>query len=210
MRRWPTSPAAAMACLCVAGFLAASLSGCGLPRDESARSIDRNEVPYNLLGKVEDSPGRSTPEDASTSQPTLYWVEHEKNLVAVAPSVPVKGTRYAQVQQLLRELSGGPPVGERTSGLSTNLSPGTNIEVTELSGSTVVLDVGTGSQPPSADRLPLAIGQVVLTATSIAAVDQVVFTRDGEPLQAPLPGGALTSQSVTAADYSALVHKHKP
>jgi spore germination protein GerM len=49
------------------------------------------------------------------------------------------------------------------------------------------------------------VGQIVLTATSLPGVRGVRLTLDGEPLEAPLPSGELTSAPLTAEDYAALL-----
>ncbi|HZB21324.1 MAG TPA: GerMN domain-containing protein, partial [Blastococcus sp.] len=47
-----------------------------------------------------------------------------------------------------------------------------------------------------------AVAQLVLTATSLQGVDAVQLTIGGEPVEAPLPTGELTSAPLTAADYA--------
>jgi hypothetical protein len=56
----------------------------------------------------------------------------------------------------------------------------------------------------------LAVAQVVLTVTSVPGVDSVLVTRDGAPVELPLPGGALTSGPVTGRDYISLVEARSP
>ena len=46
------------------------------------------------------------------------------------------------------------------------------------------------------------MAQVVLTATSLPGVDAVRLTFAGNPVEAPLPSGELTSGALTAADYA--------
>jgi hypothetical protein len=57
----------------------------------------------------------------------------------------------------------------------------------------------------SADRLPMAVGQVVMSLTSVPGVARVVLLSSGTRLQVPLPGGALTTRAVTSADYGDLL-----
>ena len=66
------------------------------------------------------------------------------------------------------------------------------------------VDVRMGRLPTGGDRLPLAVGQVVLTVTSVPTVREVVLVADGARIEAPLPGGALTGRPLTAADYAVL------
>ena len=51
----------------------------------------------------------------------------------------------------------------------------------------------------------LAVAQLVLTATSVSGVDGVLLTLDGQPVEAPLPSGELTTGVLTGADYAALL-----
>ena len=54
----------------------------------------------------------------------------------------------------------------------------------------------------TADRLPLAMGQLVLTVTSAPGIEAVQVGAAGEAVEVPLPGGALTDRPVTADDYA--------
>ncbi len=54
------------------------------------------------------------------------------------------------------------------------------------------------------EQSPLAVAQIVLTATSVPAVERVVLTRQGEPLEAQLPDGGLTTAPLAAQDYAEL------
>ena len=66
------------------------------------------------------------------------------------------------------------------------------------------MDIDDGTSI-SAERLPAAIGQVVLTLSSAPGIESVVLVSDGQPVQVPLPGGALTDQPVTGDDYAELL-----
>ena len=57
----------------------------------------------------------------------------------------------------------------------------------------------------------MAIGQIVLTATSIVGVDRVVFARDGVAVAVPGPsGGGLTAVPLVASDYDGLLAPGQP
>jgi spore germination protein GerM len=106
---------------------------------------------------------------------------------------------------LMRLLSGGPTERQRAAGLSTALTPGVVIDVLGTKGEVALVQVESQAKDPPADRLPLAIGQVVLTATAVPGIAAVQLIRDGMAVEVPLPGGALTSQPLSRADYRELL-----
>jgi spore germination protein GerM len=133
----------------------------------------------------------------------LTWVA--KNALAATATDQNRGTdTYPVVQHLLRTLVSGPSKSERATGLSTDLAPDSSLALLELSGRTVVVQIQPATPIP-ADRLPLAIGQVVLTVTSAPDVDRVVLRDTRQRLQIPKPGGALTASPVAAQDYTSLI-----
>ena len=67
------------------------------------------------------------------------------------------------------------------------------------------ISVVPSEKPPTADRLPLAVAQIVFTATSAEGVDRVQLLRNGRIIEVPLPGGARTSAPVGAGDYLELL-----
>jgi spore germination protein GerM len=106
---------------------------------------------------------------------------------------------------LLTRLSQGPSESDRARGLGTALTPDANVYVVAAVGPGIVIELDFGEQSLSAERLPLAVGQIVLTATSVPDVEQVRILSDGEPLEVPLPGGALTDGPLRQSDYSELL-----
>ena len=60
-------------------------------------------------------------------------------------------------------------------------------------------------RPDDARRLPLSVAQVVLTLTSHPAVHAVRITFDGQPVEAPLPGGYIVHGALTASDYASFL-----
>ena len=101
-------------------------------------------------------------------------------------------------------LSGGPSEEDRAAGRTSAWAQLARPDLVGLDGSTAVVEVDPRLQT-SADRLPLAVGQVVLTLTSARGVGAVEFVADDEQVQVPLPGGAMTEGPVTSTDYAALV-----
>jgi hypothetical protein len=181
-----------------------ALAGCGVPTDGSTRTLDAEKVPYGLLRPAPvQSPTPSAPGPAVTV-PQVFFLDVDDQLVPQPQPVEASGLEPV-VQSLLARLAAGPNEQQRASGLGSALGPGVQLDLLGVADRTASIQVTPSSQTPAADRLPLAVGQVVLTVTSVDGVDRVVFVQDGAPIEAPLPGGARTSQPVSASDYSTLL-----
>ena len=160
-------------------------------------------MPYNLLSPAPSDASAPAPTER-TAAPHLYLVNVEDELVPVRTPVVAQGLDPVEAR-LLEQLTAGPTERQRRLGLASALTPGTRIRLAGTDCGTATIAVQRGPQEPSADRLPLAVGQVVLTATSVQGITAVQLTREGRPMEVPLPGGALTSAPLTAADYASLV-----
>lgn len=179
-------------------------SACGLP-DSGAQQVDDSTVPYRLLELGDEPPsGAPTPGRPAPSVPLLFWVDTAQRLVPTAADVTCAQPPIAQVTRLLDALSGGPSGADRSAGRTSAWAQLTRPDLVGLDGSTVVVEVDPRLQT-SADRLPLAVGQVVLTLTSARGVGAVEFVAEDGPVQVPLPDGAMTAGPVTSTDYAALV-----
>jgi spore germination protein GerM len=186
----------------------AVLAGCGLPQDGEARAVDARSVPYGLLGPVAtEAPTVTTLERAPSTQPRTYLLGPDEALEPVP--APVDLSQVVDTPKVLAALfellAAGPTEAQRAKGLSTALAPGVQITVVAVHEGLVDVQVDASPKDPSADRLPLAIGQLVLTATSVEGVDGVRLLRAGVPVEVPLPGGALTSSPLRRSDYRELV-----
>jgi spore germination protein GerM len=106
---------------------------------------------------------------------------------------------------LLERLTAGPTDADRARGLDTALGQGARLQLRGIDEGVVSLELTPGAPPPAAERLPLAVAQVVLTATSVAGVDSVVLLRDGVPVGVPLPGGEQVSGPVSGEQYMTLL-----
>lgn len=184
----------------VAAVAACVLTACGAPTSGEVQELPT--VPYGLMSPT--SPDTSEPTPQQDLRPRVYLVRDDQ-LVPVPASVPPAGDVDSTVGALLEQLAVGPQEAERTRGLSSALGPDVGIGLVQLEGTTAVVEVRAGAQLPSASRLPLAVGQIVLTAVSVPGVDRVQLTAEGKPVQAPLPDGALTDRPLSAADYASLV-----
>ena len=80
----------------------------------------------------------------------------------------------------------------------------------DLDGNPVTVDIGgaEGTQSPEESRR--AVGQIVLTATSLTDVRAVRLTRDGDAIDAPLPDGELTAAPLTAEQFAVFLTPPSP
>jgi hypothetical protein len=186
----------------------ACLAACGLPSDGAGRDIRPEEIPYGLTSPAPSA----TPTTSGSLQgfdglPRRYLLDPNQQLVAVPTPLDANlvSTPQEQLTVLLKLLLVGPTERERAEGLSTALTPGLVIDLVALTDGTATLQVHSTPKDPPADRLPLGVGQIVLTATSVPQVRSVQLTQDGQPVEVPLPGGALTSEPLHRSDYRELV-----
>lgn len=190
-----------MLLICVAASaIAVLVGGCGVPSEGPPTVITR--VPGDLLAPAPST--TANPTAPAVEGPFIYLVDGDQRLVPVEAGAPTDEPGDSAAIVLIR-LSKGPDESERGAGLSTALGPEASLRLTTVAGGRAVVEVQSGTPAPAAARLPLAVGQVVLSLTSISGIDSVTLTSDGVPIDAPLPTGVLTSHALTAADYESLV-----
>jgi hypothetical protein len=182
---------------------AAVLAGCGVPTGGAPDRIDASDVPYGLASP---SPGSSaaTSSPARDDRPRVYLVGPDDVLVPSGREVSGATTRD-RLDDLLAQLADGPTAGERDDELTTALPPRIALSVSSVDGGTATIDFSATSTSPAGEQTRRAVGQIVLSATSLPGVTAVLLTHDGEPLEAPLPSGELTAAPLTAADYEQLL-----
>lgn len=173
--------------------------GCGVPGETPPEAI--TAVPYELSRPSSaPTPAQQPP---STSRIRVWMVREEKLVPIVVAQAEVDTLDTAR--SAIARLEQGPADEERAQGLSSALGPDVQLSVQEIRGGEAVVDIRSNGQAPSAGQLPLAVGQVVLTLTSIPGVERVSLTAGGAPIEAPLPGGVLTERPLDARDYTYLV-----
>jgi hypothetical protein len=187
----------------VALAVGSTAAGCGLPQGTTPLEPDPSGVPYRLLSPTEAGP-TTAQLGPRTTTPDVYLLAADGRLMAV--DVPLRRQGLVPVLQgVLARLTAGPSERERAHGLSSALGPDVRLTLVGVSNGTATVGLDLGAQEPGAARLPLAVGQVVLTATSVDGVERVQLVRDGAPLQVPLPDGSLTSAPLTPSDYGVLL-----
>ena len=185
------------------------LGACGLPRGSTPVQVPPDDVPYGLLATPTTSPTPTLTPGVLLVPGTIYLVDADQKLVPVDVQVPA-APAFPMLQSLLNRLAVGPTDRERARGLVTDLGPASTIVLRNVSGGTASIDLQPNSQDPSASKLPIAVGQIVMTATSIVGVDRVVFVRAGTVLPVPGPDGSMTADALVAADYDGMMAPGQP
>lgn len=196
MRRW-----VAVGVLGVLGLLAPpALAGCGVPSSSPATTI--TEVPYGLMEPA--APSTPRPSVPAERGPFIYWLDESDRLSPIEAGAMTSDQPDA-VATVLSRLAAGPSELERMSGMSTALGPDVSLALNRIVDGRAEIEIKIGTPAPSARRLPVAVGQIVLSLTSVPGIDSVVLMADGQPIEAPLPDGVLTARPLTAEDFAGLV-----
>jgi hypothetical protein len=187
------------------GFvLAAQGAGCGVPASSEVQVPDLEDVPYRLLQERSDSPTSDpTPVPGATSGEVAF-ITGEGRIQLVRRSVTA-GSPPRTTQALLDQLSLGPSEHERERGLESSVPVEGNLKVLRVLAGTALISIPRDTLGPAADRLPLTVAQIVLTATSAPSVDSVLLERDGQRVDAPLPNGSLTTTPLRRNDFAAFL-----
>jgi hypothetical protein len=176
------------------------LAGCGVPTGGEPRTIPASDVPYGLAQPTAPSSSTAPPEVLpDTSRVFLLGAGD----VLVPRGRELSGnTPRERLADLLDELAAGPTAAERDEQLSTALPPEVRLRVTSLESGTATIEMDNFEQAPAGVAGRRAVAQIVVTATSVPGVRAVLLELAGEPIEAPLPSGELTSKPLTAADFA--------
>jgi spore germination protein GerM len=188
--------------------LALWVAGCGVPVDGEPRAIPSSEVPYGL---AERTPAPTAPSAvAPVETPSQLFLVGADEVLVARPREVAGATPDDRLADLLAQLEAGPTATEREEQLSTLLPPEVRLALIGLSRGTATIDLALPEGSPSGGAGRRAVAQLVLTATSLRGVDAVRLTIGGEPVEAPLPTGELTSAPLTAADYAVFLTAPEP
>lgn len=191
-----------------AAVLVLWLGGCGVPTGDAPRAIPSSEVPYGLADRT---PAPSAPSDVVTvAAPSQVFLVGADEVLVGRPREVTGTTARDRLADLLGQLEQGPTAAERGEQLSTLLTPEARLSLTDLAAGTATIDLALPEGAPTGGAGRRAVGQLVLTATSVRGVDAVRLTIGGEPVDAPLPTGELTSAPLTAADYAVFLTAPEP
>ncbi|MEO8108355.1 MAG: GerMN domain-containing protein [Actinomycetes bacterium] len=194
MTRWRARASAKVAL----GFVAAAalLAACGVPADDGPQPVDSD-----IARLLEPQP---SPTATATTEPrwiTVTWVRGDS--LARAQRAGVAETRQEVLDVAFAALLDGPRPAEQIKGSTTLLPPDLQLSGDVRKRRVVIeLTVDSGLEPVG---LPLAVGQVAVTALVIPRVQAVVFSVDGVPTSIPLPDNRGDARVVRLADYQGVL-----
>lgn len=184
--------------------LAPALAACGLPDEERIRTVD-TPVPYELLDSAPpDAEDVGTNGAQPRGVPVVLWLRGDDVLVPAPVDASCEDPASEVVETTLRTLADAPSTQERDGGLASALPPSARLELVTISGGLARVDVDL-IDLGDPERLPFAVGQLVLSVTSAPGVEALEMTTAGRLVEVPLPGGALADGPVTADDYAELL-----
>lgn len=178
------------------------LAGCGVPVQDDPVQVQPEAVPSQLRPQVTPQTVTPTTADPSRLKALIHFVRAER-LVALSRDVPA-GSVEDRLDAVLAALVVGPTEEEQARGVASALPDGLQLRVLSVDGPEVVLELGGETDGRSATENVLAVGQIVLSVTSVSPVTKVRLARDGQPVEALLADGALTAEPLTAANYAEL------
>jgi hypothetical protein len=184
------------------------LGGCGVPTGGAPATIAPSEVPYGLAAPSPTSSPAPTP--AVAPAPFRIFLMDGEDVLVARPRELDGDTPRERLEDLLAALADAPTAGERAEEFSTALPPGVRLTVVDLSDGTATIELGLPAEAPSGGAGRRAVGQIVLSATTVPGVDAVRLSLGGDPVEAPLPSGELTSAPLTAEDYAAFLTAPPP
>ncbi|HUW16542.1 MAG TPA: hypothetical protein VMW94_05660 [Actinomycetes bacterium] len=190
MRLWrrlvPAKVAAGMA------IGAVLVAGCGVPATDGPQPVDSD-----IAQLLEPAPSPTATVTAELRQITVTWVRGDS--LARAQRAGSAETRQQRLDVALEMLLTGPRPAEQIKGSTTLLPPDLQLagEV-QKRRAVIELTVDTGLEPVG---LPLAVGQVAVTALAVPRVRTEVFSVDGVPTPVPLPNNRGDARVVRLSDY---------
>ncbi|MEV0271482.1 GerMN domain-containing protein [Hamadaea sp. NPDC050747] len=184
--------------LILTALLTLTVAGCGVTVEPHPRGVEPPPGPFAGLASAQPS-APATAASGSVDQ-TLYFVR-DGRLVAVTRHVDNPAT----VDEAVAALQAGPTETERASGLATALAGTDVVTGITVAGDQASIALTAPVEGGSRADETLAYAQLVCTLTARTDIRSVVFTSNGQPIGVPRGDGALSTEPLTAADYSTLV-----
>lgn len=176
------------------------LVACGVQPEDKAFLAKPGDVPYDLLTPAAPATPTTVPGPSGPStMVTVYFVQGGR----MSPAERRVAAPVA-LDRLVLTLAAGPTQSEATVGLRTAILAVDVVRSVLLAGGIATVDLSaTFTEAVGGDQL-LALAQIVFTLTERPGVGRVGFTLEGSPVGVPRGDGAVTLDSVSRDDYSAL------
>lgn len=182
----------------IAVAMASVVASCGIPQD-SAPTVLPGGVVNPALAAGDGRPATDIGSERTTADARIFLVQAEQ-LVSVRRSTPRR-----DLAGVLTVLLQGPTEAEFGAGTRTAISPQTTLRSVRLEGDAAVVDLSGALVEVGGEEQILAVGQIVLTATAVPGVGRVRFLLEGQAVEVPRADGTLTSETLRATDYAALL-----
>ena len=186
----------------LAATLLVGATACGIAPQDSPQSLD---PPTEVSSAGTDASGPATSAEQAELPATVYLVSDADTLVAVVRPIPADGAAGEQLAAALTSLIDGPSDEDAAAGLRSAVPPTTSVRAVVIDGSVATIDLSSDFASIGGPDELLAVGQFALTATTFPGVRAVRLRLEGEPIDIPLPDGALTDGPVTLGQFSALL-----
>ena len=174
--------------------MAVLLAACGIGTDDAPR-----DIVAPAPADVED--GRTA--ITATATTLIYLVGHDDDGRFVL--MPIARDTTETLSNALQALFNGPTARELNADLRSAIPATTRLVKAVPNNDVVTIDVSDDLTRLSGSTLVDAIGQIVLTATSVTGTTGVLITVGDVPHPWPLPDGSTSVEPLTSDDYSALL-----
>lgn len=188
--------------------VAAAVTSCSLGPQAEPRLLDLPARDQELPVRTETDDGvdgDDGDDDTIEFTATIYLIADNDRLVPAARAISSGGGRDDQIAAVFQALVDGPTDDEADTGLRSAVPPVTRVLDSSTDGTTVTLDLSASFGSIGGQAELLAVGQLVVTATTFPGVQAVNLRLDGTPIDVPLPDGALSDQPVTLRQFSVLL-----
>ena len=172
------------------------LAGCGIPVEDSARTLSADEIPSSLPSPT--SAPTSPPADPSPASAEVFFVRGSR-LAPVRREVSVPPSVEGTITALLTR----PTPDERSQGLRTALPGEVRLAGTVAAGIPLI-DVTESFAQVEGEEQILALAQVVFTLTGLPGVEGVSFALTGRPVEVPTGDGTLKRGPLRRQDFAAV------
>jgi hypothetical protein len=183
--------------LILGALLVLLVTACSPGSQEEPEAIARRDVPFQLLETTTTT--REPPADDTAQRFDVYLVSGDR-LVASSRSTDASPTAVSA----LRALIVGPTTADDQLGIGTAIPPATRLVAVARDAEMLDIDLSREFMSSASDG-SLAVGQLVLTATSLPGIERIRFRIDGMPVEVPTGDGALAHGPVTRDDYANLL-----